>query len=270
MGKRKRIPYSQEEMAWLEENRMMVLGPYHRAFVEKFDRPDVTYDHIKSLRTRKGWKVGRDGSRYKGLNRKYSDEALAFLKEHETMPRTEQHRLFQERFNRPDLNFKAFAALCKRMGMRTGRTGHFTKGMTPANKGKKMPFNENSARTRFKKGQRTGRANAIYKPIGTERVSKDGYLERKVHDGMPFQSRWRSVHLIQWEAVNGPVPKGYALKCLDGDRSNTDPSNWSCIPRAMLPRLNGKSGRDYDHAPDELKPTIMAIAKLEHKAKQRR
>jgi hypothetical protein len=34
----------------------------------------------------------------------------------------------------------------------------------------------------------------------------------------------------------------------------------------MLPRLNGKGsrGRDYDTAPAELKPTIMAVAKLEH------
>jgi hypothetical protein len=39
------------------------------------------------------------------------------------------------------------------------------------------------------------------------------------------------------------------------------------VPRALLPRLSGKSGRNYDHAPDEIKPTIMAIARLEHAAR---
>lgn len=31
---------------------------------------------------------------------------------------------------------------------------------------------------------------------------------------------------------------------------------------------NAKVGRDYDTAPAELKPTILAIAKLEHKARE--
>lgn len=50
-------------------------------------------------------------------------------------------------------------------------------------------------------------------------------------------------------------------------RLNCDPDNWVAVPRALLPRLSGKSGRDYDHAPDEIKPTIMAIARLEHAAR---
>jgi hypothetical protein len=30
-----------------------------------------------------------------------------------------------------------------------------------------------------------------------------------------------------------------ALKCLDGNKQNTDPSNWEAVPRALLPRLAG-------------------------------
>lgn len=63
------------------------------------------------------------------------------------------------------------------------------------------------------------------------------------------------------------MPDGYVLKCL-GDKLDTDPSNWELVPQGLLPRLNGKSGRAYDHAPAELKPTIMAVAKLEHRARQ--
>jgi hypothetical protein len=82
-----------------------------------------------------------------------------------------------------------------------------------------------------------------------------------------MQSRWRFVHLIRWEEVNGPVPGGMKLKCLDGDRTNTDPDNWEAIPQGMLPKLTRKRG--FDHAPQELKPTLMALAKLDYALDQR-
>jgi hypothetical protein len=158
-------------------------------------------------------------------------------------------------------------------GSTNGRQGagtRFPKGHVPANKGVVRGRGWAPGRMsegQFRKGERRGVAVHLYKPIGTERVSKDGYRERKIHDGMPLQSRWRAVHLVEWEAINGPIPKGYALKSLDGDKTNVDPSNWTLVPRALLPRLNGIYGRGYDQAPAELKPTIMAVAKLEHAAR---
>lgn len=207
------IPYSAEEMAWLEANRLMVISDYHANFVARFNRTDVSATNLHSLRKRKGWK--------------------------------------------------------------TGRTGQFLKGQVPHNLGKPCPpgrggNHPNARKTQFKKGQRRGVAVKLYKPIGTERFSKEGYLERKIHDGMPLQSRWRAVHLIEWEAINGPVPEGYALKCLDGDRRNVDPANWEAIPRAMLPYLNGHRGPDYDAAEPEVKPAILTVAKLRHATRERR
>ena len=201
---------------------------------------------------------------------RYSPEELAWLEENKAFTRRDLHRLFVMRFGRDDVKIDDIKSLCTRKGWRTGRTGCFEKGAVPANKGKKMPYNANSARTQFKKGQLSGTAAARKKPIGAERFSKEGYIERKIHDGMPLQSRWRGVHRIRWEEKNGPVPAGYALKCLDGNRRNTDPDNWEAIPRGMIPRLGGRYGYDYDHAPDELKPTLMALAKVKHQARQRR
>jgi len=42
------------------------------------------------------------------------------------------------------------------------------------------------------------------------------------------------------------------------------------VPRGLLSRLNGKKAvANYENAaPDALKPTILAIAKLEHAARQ--
>lgn len=140
----------------------------------------------------------------------------------------------------------------------------------PPGKGGRHP---NARKTQFVKGERRGVAVKLYKPVGTERLSKEGYLERKIHDGMPLQSRWRAVHLVEWEAVNGPIPEGHALKCLDGNRLNTAPSNWELIPRAVLARLNGgrhKRRLAFDDAAPEVKPILMTMAKLEHRAKQAR
>src|SRR5439155_22080377 len=134
----------------------------------------------------------------------------------------------------------------------------------PPGKGGNHP---NARRTQFARGERRGVAVKLYKAVGTERVSKDGYLERKIHDGQPLQSRWRAVHLIRWEEVNGLLPKGHALKCLDGDKANTEPTNWELMPRAMLPRLNGRFGRGYDSAPADRKPTILAVTKLEQRSR---
>lgn len=183
------------------------------------------------------------------------------------MPRRELHAAFVEAFGRRDVTAGNIKALCTRKGWKTGRTGCFEKGSVPANKGRKMPYNPASARTQFKAGIRQGRAAELYKPIGTERLSKEGYLERKIHDGLPLQSRWRAVHLIEWEARNGPVPAGHCLKCRDGDKSNTAPENWFAIPRALLPALNGRwNGLAYDHVPDEIKPAVLGIARLKNKS----
>lgn len=210
------IAYSAEEMAWLEENRAMVISDYHAAFVAEFSRQDVSAANLHSLRKRKGWK--------------------------------------------------------------TGRTGQFAKGQPAHNKGKKCPpgvggRHPNARKTQFKKGERTGIAQKHYKPIGFERITEDGYRERKINDGPVFKDRWQLVQRIEWEAANGPIPEGYALKCLDGDRQNCDPSNWEPVPRGVLARLNGGRFRKtlpYDEAPDELKPIVMASAKLKHAISQRK
>lgn len=208
----------------------------------------------------------------KGRQLPYSAAELAWIKAHSRDDRRQAHAAFCAKFKRTDVSLSNFNALCKRKGWLTGRTGRLEKGNVPHNKGKPCPEgtggrHPNSRKTQFVSGERRGVAVKLYKPIGSERLCKDGYLERKVHDGMPLQSRWRAVHLIRWEEINGPIPAGHCLKCLDGDRLNTDPTNWECISRALLPRLVvGKHGQgfDYDAAPAELKPAILAVAKLKH------
>lgn len=136
-----------------------------------------------------------------------------------------------------------------------GRASRFVKGLVPANKGLRRPgYSVGRGRmreTQFKKGQRSGVAVDLYKPIGTERISKDGYLERKINDGLPLQRRWRAVHLIMWEEVNGPLPRGHAIAFKNGNRTDLRLENFELIPRRELMRRNS-----IHNLPPELKEVI--------------
>ncbi|WP_417245988.1 HNH endonuclease signature motif containing protein [Celeribacter sp.] len=206
----------------------------------------------------------------KGGRIPYSDEELAWIEQHKRMIRRESHALFVEEFGRDDVSLTNYTSLCKRKGWHTGRTGRFEKGTVSWNKGKSMPAHPNSVATRFKKGSTP--PNIV--PLWTERLGKDGYIEMKVPRPNPWvpgqKTRFMHKHRYLWEEDNGPVPEGYALKCLDGDKTNCDPKNWEAVPRSLLPRLNNQHGRNYDAAPNEVKPTLMAIAKVEQAIQETR
>jgi hypothetical protein len=199
----------------------------------------------------------------------YSADELAWIEANARRPRREAHAEFTVKFHRPDVSPSNYAALCKRNGWLTGNTGRFVKGQQTWNKGKSYPAHANTVRTQFKAGQLPHNT----KFLGHERLSKEGYIEISVAETNPhtgYERRYVLKHRHLWEQVNGLLPKNMVLKCLDGDKTNTDPSNWEAIPRAMLPRLNGRFGRNYDTAPTEVKPAILAIAKLEHAAREKR
>jgi hypothetical protein len=250
-------------MQWLQSNRMMVIGDYHRAFCAAFYRIDVTSAHLHGLRKRKGWLVGRAPGRFAGRHRLFSGAEIEWLQNNCTKALGDFHRDFCAKFSRKDVSAAQIRSLHKNEGWKTGRTGRFETGSVPANKGKPAPYHPNSARTRFKKGQLPH--NTKY--AGHERVATHGYIEISVDETNPntgFERRYVLKHRWLFEQKHGPIPEGMVLKCTGDNHLNTDPSNWELVPRALLPRLNGRFGRGYDSAPGDLKPTIMAVAKLEH------
>lgn len=198
----------------------------------------------------------------------YCPAELEWIEQHKELPRKEAHRMFRETFKRVDVSLANYNGLCKRKGWMTGRTGQYAKDAQAWNKGKKMPFNPNSAKTQFKAGHQPHNTNYL----GHERVSKDGYVEISIYDEKMkgnFKRRYALKHRWLWEQKHGPLPKGMCLKCLDGDKTNTNPENWAAIPRAMLPRLSGVYGRGYEQADQTLKPLIMTVTKLEHQAREK-
>lgn len=193
----------------------------------------------------------------------YSARETAWIKRMRRLPRKLAWARFCEVFGRTDVNADNFKSLCTRRGWRTGRDGCFKPGLQPWNTGKKMAYNANSARTRFKKGGVP--PNAKY--LGYERRTKDGYIEVSVAETNPhtgYERRFVLKHRRLWEQKNGPVPRGMCLKAIDGNRLNTDPVNWELIPRSILLTLNRNAELHYDSAAPEIRPSIMAIAKLKH------
>lgn len=94
----------------------------------------------------------------------------------------------------------------------------FLKGSVPANKGQKMSAEtyKRCAKTMFKKGQ----IPHNHKPIGHERITKDGYTEVKVRDGNEKNKNFELKHRLIWEQNNGPIPEGMNVEFLDGNREN--------------------------------------------------
>jgi hypothetical protein len=135
--------------------------------------------------------------------------------------------------------YLASPAACRlRRGDNTGAATRFKAGHETWNKGTHFTAGGRSVETRFKPGNRTGKANNLYQPIGAERISKNGYLERKINDGMPFQKRWRAVHLIIWEEANGPLPAGHAVAFKDSNKQNIALENLEVVTRAELMKRN--------------------------------
>lgn len=83
---------------------------------------------------------------------------------------------------------------------------------------------ERTKATRFKKGQDPH--NTV--PIGTERISKDGYVEIKIRhlkDGSANNKNFVSKHRMIYEQNFGPIPKDCNVEFIDGNRLNFEPSN---------------------------------------------
>lgn len=131
-------------------------------------------------------------------------------------------------------------SFAKNHKVKSGRTGRFQKGHAPANKGVKgWQAGGRSKETQFQKG-RQAHENHNYRPIGSTRITRDGYIERKVSDDRNLvpARRWECEHRLVWAAAYGPIPEGHVVVFLDGDKLNCALDNLRCVPRSVLQYLN--------------------------------
>lgn len=110
-----------------------------------------------------------------------------------------------------------------------------------------------SKSTQFKPGRRSPN----WKPIGSERVSKHGYLQRKVTDTGRGKLDWIEVHILVWTTAHGPVPPGHLVTFKDGNKSHIALDNLELISRTDLMLRN--SVRQY---PPELAAVMQMMGYL--------
>lgn len=166
--------------------------------------------------------------------------------------------LMNERFDRP-FRMEQIKGAIARYKLNTGFTGRFEKGNIPFNKGKKGIYPKGCEKTWFKKGQ----TPINHKPVGSERIDRDGYILIKVAE----PSVWKLKHRVIWEKANGPIPKNYTVIFLDGDKSNTDINNLALVSRSELLIVNQKKLIKSD---TELSKVGINIAKVQSKINKRK
>lgn len=154
---------------------------------------------------------------------RYSEEQKNFIKNNALGKKSsELADLFNKQFdtNISSIEIKYFKSnnhIC------SGLDTKFKKGQVSHNKGKKQTeYMSNDAiertkATRFKKGN----IPQNYRPVGSERITKDGYIEVKVAN----PNKWETKNKIVYKKYFGDIPKGYKVIYADGNKLNNDPNN---------------------------------------------
>lgn len=173
----------------------------------------------------------------KSYTRKYTGKQLEYLR---NMSQKYSRREITKKFNKKYNDSRTEASIKSIM---------HEKGMSLADDG------------RFKKGHKPHN----WVPIGSERITKDDYIQIKIQEGK-FQKNWRGKHLLVWEEINGPLPKGHAIIFGDGNKRNFDINNLICVSRKQLLKLNQ---HDLIKSDVNLTKTGILIADLNSKISER-
>lgn len=121
-----------------------------------------------------------------------------------------------------------------RRGDNVGAACRFQKGHVPANKGIKGISYPGMEATQFKKGQKPH----TWKPIGTERLSQEGYLQRKMADTGCTRRDYVPVHHLIWKEAGRDIPEGFRLSFKDKNKANITLENLELVSYAEMMKRN--------------------------------
>lgn len=203
--------------------------------------------------------------------KRYTQEQIDYLKK--IIPghyHKEIIGMFRNKYPNEEFNEYSLKNFINRYKVSSGITGHFVKGHTPPNKGKKGYCNPGSEKGWFKKGYSRNKL-----PVGSIRVRKgkshriSGDL-KEVFIKVAEPNKWRLYSRVLWEQHHGSIPKGMVVAFRDGDTTNVVIENLRLISRGTLAVMNSKGylydgeARDVGITMAELKS---AISKKQRKIK---
>ena len=253
--------YTPEQIEWLREGYLrMKAEDLTEAFNARFGQ-HRTVPAIKTILNRHKIHCGRPAKdRLVNRQRMLTPEQVEYLREnYRDISLADMTDNFNRHFGTAYTQTQITTAL-KNRGINSGRTGHFRPGHQPWNAGTKGMTQANSGS--FTDGHEPHNT----KWEGYERVTKDGIVEVSVREPNPhtgYERRFRPKHVLLWEQHNGPVPDSHCVVFRDGDPSNIAIDNFELMHRLELLRLNK---RQHRKAPDEIKPVLITLARLEAKA----
>jgi len=231
-----------------------------QAFNDRFDTA-TTKAQIKSTLQNHGIRCGRKHKdRLVSRLRLYTEEQVQFIRDNYAGRSIKKMTsLFNDHFG-TDMTEQQIKTAVSNRGITSGRTGQFPKGNKPWNKGTKGQGLTGANSGSFIKGT----APPNRKPLWSERTCpKDGFILMKVPERDPhtgFPTRYKHKHVFIWEQANGPVQEGMVVAFIDGDKTHCELENLMLISRAELLTLNRHGYKDM---PDKLKPSVLALSKLQ-------
>lgn len=167
---------------------------------------------------------------------KYTEEEYQFLIDNvKGITLKELTQRFNKKFN-TNISENAIANQKTKLGIKSGIIGgQFPKGLVPQN----------------------------HKPVGSERIDREGYVLVKVAE----PNKWRPKHRVLWEKVNGPIPEKHRLIFADGNRQNITLDNLILVSYAQSFIMNQKNLFKNDQ---ELTKAGVAVAKVLDKVNKRK
>jgi len=255
--------YSADQLEFLRAGYLTMRVPdLTKAFNLEFQETKTT-GQIKSCLKNHKFTCGRKPGHSVGTSLLFTQEQAAFVKR--WYPRLSRRDLTRALNCQFDTTYRVsqVVAFVKNHGIQSGRSGRFEDGQQPWNAGSRGQGLTGPNSTSFKKGQ----APKNRKPLGSERIcSKEGYVLVKIAERDPytgFPTRFKHKQVVVWEQHHGPVPEGMAVVFRDGNKLNCAPENLMLVSREELLRLNQYG---YHSTPNELKPSVLALTKVEVKA----
>jgi len=138
----------------------------------------------------------------------------------------------------------------------------FKKDHVPHNKGKKGISYPGSEATQFKKGNKS----LNWKPIGTERFSKEGYVQVKISCTGYSPRDYVPIHILVWELHHGAVPPKHHVAFKDGNKQNIVIENLELVSFVEMMKRNSY----HNNYPKEIAKVIQLRGAINRQINKRK